>query len=417
MLSRGGFLSFQCPSAAAVFNTAPQNSNSCFLCHSVKIHGGHFSSILLQRQHFLSRDAFTHLRHDLSVSSSKSSNDVLLETEGFAGEDEWKDEDDEDDDDDEIDIPLMNMKNWLKNKPSGFGDGKVYDTSIEDKLFDEMEQSRQALLSNKNKLKSEASNPNAQKVPQKLKAKEEEPIQTGICVRLVNLPKKKNIHRDLQLAFKGVPGILNIVPANDGNKKTRDPICKGFAFVYLHSEAHAKKFVQLFSEQDISFGKIQKKITLEIIDPNSLKSNDTIEKLPVKGKSNDTIGKLPVKDKSYASQSSSSLKGDVSIDFESVVEDIPEEDLEAFDFSDVDDDDDEEEPKTTQKKTATISTPARKSQEPAKKGNPKKPMAKKKAQKQPQLNIPGSANRLKFREKAVLTGVYSKYGGQAASEK
>ena len=53
---------------------------------------------------------------------------------------------------------------------------------------------------------------------------------------MVNLPKKKNIHRDLQLAFKGVPGIVNIIPAVSGNKKTRDPVCKGFAFVDLKTE-------------------------------------------------------------------------------------------------------------------------------------------------------------------------------------
>ena len=53
---------------------------------------------------------------------------------------------------------------------------------------------------------------------------------------MANLPKKKNIHRDLQLAFKGVPGIVNIIPAVSGNKKTRDPVCKGFAFVDLKTE-------------------------------------------------------------------------------------------------------------------------------------------------------------------------------------
>ena len=58
-------------------------------------------------------------------------------------------------------------------------------------------------------------------------------------MRLGNLPKKKNIHRDLQVAFKGFNGIVNISPAVAGNRKTRDPICKGFAFVEFVSEEAA----------------------------------------------------------------------------------------------------------------------------------------------------------------------------------
>lgn len=64
---------------------------------------------------------------------------------------------------------------------------------------------------------------------------------SGICVRLWNLPKKRNIHRDLQTAFKGFRGILHINPAIAGNKKTRDPICKGFAFVDLATEEAATR--------------------------------------------------------------------------------------------------------------------------------------------------------------------------------
>ena len=60
-----------------------------------------------------------------------------------------------------------------------------------------------------------------------------------VYVLLANLPKKKNIHRDLRLAFDGVPGIVNIIPAVSGNKKTKDPVCKGFAFVDLKTEDDA----------------------------------------------------------------------------------------------------------------------------------------------------------------------------------
>lgn len=70
-----------------------------------------------------------------------------------------------------------------------------------------------------------------------------EDVPSGICVRLVNLPKKKNVHRDLRLAFKGVPGIVDVIPAVSGNKKTRDPICKGYAFIYLKTEEDANRLI------------------------------------------------------------------------------------------------------------------------------------------------------------------------------
>lgn len=56
------------------------------------------------------------------------------------------------DDDDEFVVPLRNMKQWVVNKPRGFGEGKVYDTSVEDKLIEEIEQSRIAQLANIDKL-------------------------------------------------------------------------------------------------------------------------------------------------------------------------------------------------------------------------------------------------------------------------
>lgn len=68
-------------------------------------------------------------------------------------------------------------------------------------------------------------------------------VPTRGRVRLVNLPKKKNIDRDLKLAFQGIPGITNVVPAVIGNKKTRDPICKGFAFVDFKHEEDAVRCV------------------------------------------------------------------------------------------------------------------------------------------------------------------------------
>lgn len=59
---------------------------------------------------------------------------------------------------------------------------------------------------------------------------------------MTNLPKKKNVHRDLKAAFKEVSGILNIAPAVSGNKKTKDPVCKGFAHVDFKSEIDANRY-------------------------------------------------------------------------------------------------------------------------------------------------------------------------------
>ncbi|MCD7465091.1 hypothetical protein HAX54_000544 [Datura stramonium] len=110
------------------------------------------------------------------------------------------------------------MKKWLENKPRGFGVDKVYDTSVEDKLMEEIEQSRKAQLANINKLKNNPVKANTKHVQQ------DKVVQDGLRVRLVNLPKKMNIDKDLRVAFKGVPGIANIVPVVTGNKKTRNPI-------------------------------------------------------------------------------------------------------------------------------------------------------------------------------------------------
>lgn len=72
-----------------------------------------------------------------------------------------------------------------------------------------------------------------------------EPVPNGVRVRVINLPKKKNVHRDLSTAFEGVPGLISINPAVLGKKKTRDPICKGFAFVDFKSEEHATRYIKL----------------------------------------------------------------------------------------------------------------------------------------------------------------------------
>lgn len=68
-------------------------------------------------------------------------------------------------------------------------------------------------------------------------------VPNGTRVRLVHLPKKKNIHRDLQAAFKPFSGIVNVIPAVSGNEKTREPVCKGLAYVDFKSEKEAKRYL------------------------------------------------------------------------------------------------------------------------------------------------------------------------------
>ncbi|KAK8971115.1 hypothetical protein KSP40_PGU010638 [Platanthera guangdongensis] len=50
-------------------------------------------------------------------------------------------EDCNEEEEDEDFVPLREMKRWLQNKPAGFGEGKTYDTTAEEKILEEFEQS------------------------------------------------------------------------------------------------------------------------------------------------------------------------------------------------------------------------------------------------------------------------------------
>ncbi|KAL0385594.1 UNVERIFIED_CONTAM: hypothetical protein Sradi_2953700 [Sesamum radiatum] len=370
-------------------------------------------------------------------------------------EDDGEFEGDEDDDDDVV-VPLQNMKRWLENRPRGFGEGKVYDTSIEDKLMEEIEQSRKAQLANLNKLKNSPVNPSTKK-----ETREQDKVYTplifeinlmkltvlsllhdswgdwvvvkalpwteplcrrrhptvsteipdGFRVRLLNLPKKKNIHRDLKLAFKEVPGILNIVPVVSGNEKTRDPVCKGLAFIDFKYQDEAQRFVQNFTGKSISFGKVQKQIKCEMM---SLKLPNPAYDQSV----DDSTGTHEQVILNFDENLNASLEADVS-PFDSWEESISGE-LDTADEG-------HEEINATStplgynlgekqgeiQDSAINSSPSkqgRKLRTNAKKGTPKR-----NKDKILKLNIPGSANRLKIREKEMLTGVFSKYGGNVNS--
>ncbi|KAL0700779.1 hypothetical protein Bca4012_056901 [Brassica carinata] len=190
----------------------------------------------------------------------------------------------EDEDEGEF-LPMEQMKRWLEKKPRGFGVGKKYETLIEDKLLDEIEQSWKAQAANLNKLKNDSL---------KLKRDDNNLIkgetQSGFRVRVTNLPKKKNVHRDLKAAFKEVSGVLNIEPAVSGNKKTKDPVCKGFALVGFKTEVDANRFVEQFNGQRLSFGKVVKQIKCQAVEfssnqsvPEELCSDTVFKELPFPG--------------------------------------------------------------------------------------------------------------------------------------
>lgn len=77
------------------------------------------------------------------------------------------DEEEEGEDDGEEVLPFEDMEKWFARKPKGFGEGKEYDTSVEDKLLEEMRQNSEAQGANLKKLKSNPVKPafkhNAQK--------------------------------------------------------------------------------------------------------------------------------------------------------------------------------------------------------------------------------------------------------------
>ncbi|KAF3683763.1 putative cyclin-D1-1-like [Capsicum annuum] len=347
-------------------------------------------------------------RTGLSLSALK--NEVEVEEIDNLDDDDDVDVDDfigDEDDDDEVIMPLRNMKKWLEHKPKGFGVDKVYDTAVEDKLMEEIEQSRKAQLANINKLKNNPVNASAKNVQQ------DKVVQDGLRVRLVNLPKKMNINKDLRVAFKGVSGIANIVPVVTGNKKTRNPICKGLAYIDFKSKNEAQRFVQMFSGRSISFGKVQKQIKCEMINPGSHKSK-TIQSV-------DEIKYAPEQEKP-------DLHGDQDDDFDAdflsdseenifIDDDVPEVDDLSADTDDYvensetlcaestsgDEQDVREETESSEQKKVEA-----KEKKKQKKPKQKKEMVSK-------LNVPGSARKLKIKDKAVLTGVLSKYAQKIPS--
>lgn len=342
---------------------------------------------------------------------------VESDSSDFDDFDGFDEEDAGDDEDEGMMIPFGKMRRWLENKPPGFGEGKVYDTSMEDKLLQEIQQGSEAQIANINKLKNEPLKPSSKK--DEPKKKEPEDMPSGIRVRLFNLPKKKNIHRDLKSAFEGVPGIINIIPVVSGNKRTKDPICKGLAFVYFKSEDYATRFVQLFSRQIIAFGKVQKQIRCEMMNSSSSNSGDehsaddtsSYPKITVNGFEEDLDADFGDNEDSYDSVMeavSDVFDPDDELDF-AELEEVGENLEFVKTVSELNGSNN-----TKQAKKSAADSSSSKQQKKIQ-AIEKKQVAKGKVKKVPKLDIPGSAKRLKIKEKAVLNDVFSKYAVKAAS--
>ncbi|WOK98241.1 DNA polymerase epsilon subunit C isoform X1 [Canna indica] len=350
----------------------------------------------------------------------------LGEEDEFDGDDRWAEEveDEEEDDGDEAAIPFQEMSQWLRNKPAGFGEGKSYDTKLEDELWEEMERSRKAQLASANKLKNEGKKSEGEtKKKQGSPPKATAEAQYGTQVRIWNLPKKKNIHRDLHRAFKGFPGLVSINPAVIGNEKTREPICKGFAFIDFSSQEAANKFVQVYLRKTLCFGKVEKQIACDVIDPCGT-SNSTV--LSDHGDAEFTqfeskkVGvelhkTSDVEIVSQDSQGRASDGGPISI---RVIDD--ESEAEAISPKQKNDGSSTHFEETEDSEMIIKSFDSNDSVHPIQKQK-KKTSSNKKAVKtylvkSSKPSLPGSVARLKIKERTVLTGVFSKYSKKMASD-
>ncbi|KAF8754019.1 hypothetical protein HU200_011544 [Digitaria exilis] len=193
------------------------------------------------------------------VAGPFSDDDDDDEEEEEEAEDEDYDEEDEDGEEMAVDEDEFLA---TRPKPVGFGEGKTYSTDIEEQLLREMGLGRA-------RRKGDATSANRREGNGSAKETSADLRDNGVLVRVWNLPKKKNIHKDLKQAFKGFPGLLSIDPAVSANKKTRDPICKGFGYLKLESADAATRFIEIYSRKPVAFGKVQKPISCCIVDGNS----------------------------------------------------------------------------------------------------------------------------------------------------
>ncbi|XP_038890170.1 uncharacterized protein LOC120079826 [Benincasa hispida] len=414
---------FDSPSLQCRFVTIWPSVQHC--CHynspnSTKFRPPHFSFSLVHGSGPMGFPVFAMKRSGKGGMSLTEQSNSDIEFDDFFDEDE---DDFQDEDEDEILLPLKNTREWHGARPRGFGEGKAYDTSIEDKLLQEMEQSREAQAANINKLNNQST---SEPKSSRNAVEKAEIVSTGVRVRIVNLPKKKNIHRDLIVAFKWFPGIINITPAVIGNKKTRDPICKGFAFVDCKSEGDALSLLQAFSGRYLTFGRVQKQIKCEIMNRKTLSST---RKSSVGSTNHSQLNILEEEAERFVD-----IDVDLAGEFmRTRIEDI-EDSLPYVSELHSDGEDDNGVESRTESKIQSPSQEevnkihereeilAQEREEVDREISPikgktkvsKKKQPKEKGEKKSLKEIPGSAKRLRIKEKAVLTDVYSRYGNKSA---
>ncbi|URD72770.1 hypothetical protein MUK42_09380 [Musa troglodytarum] len=329
----------------------------------------------------------------------------------------------EEEEGDEAAMPFQEMRQWLRNKPAGFGEGKTYDTRLEDELWEEMERSRKVLLVSANKHKNEPTERDGTAKPKQEPLPKAGEVPCGFRVRVRNLPRKKNIHRDLQRAFQGFPDLVSISPAVIGNQKTREPICKGFAFVDFASEEAASRFVQVYSRRSVCFGKVEKQIACDIISPrgtsnrseqcddaalgftqpNSIEAGDTIiSDIQERAFDDVAVGTRAI-DESEAAMSPKRKKESLSTHFEE------REHLNILVTDNVDNE------SKTMIKNSGLNNSVPPMQKQQKKTSSKKKAVKTYLVKASKPSLPGSVARLKIKEKTILTGVFSKYSRKVAA--
>lgn len=124
--------------------------------NSTKFHSFHFNSSLIHGPGRIAFPSFALKKSGKGSVGLTEKDDSDVDFDEFFEEDE-DDFQDEEEEEDEMLLPLKNMREWLAAKPRGFGEGREYDTSVEDKLLEEIEQSEAAQAANISKLKNQSS--------------------------------------------------------------------------------------------------------------------------------------------------------------------------------------------------------------------------------------------------------------------
>ncbi|GAQ83757.1 hypothetical protein KFL_001600270 [Klebsormidium nitens] len=172
--------------------------------------------------------------------------------------------------------------------PRGFGQGTVYDTSVEDALMRDLEAGRAGLKKPRQAgdapavARSEPGSGRKKRPPLPPPAAHSGPFPwllrgtpedkyppntpAGVKVAVGNLPRKKKVGRDLRKALAAVPGLLVIRPAEEGDRDTRDCTCKGSATLIFEDQQYAAGFCTSFQGRAIQFGKIERRITAKLAD-------------------------------------------------------------------------------------------------------------------------------------------------------